>query len=350
MARPPRVLVAGAYGTFGRLLVRELLDTTKAHLVLAGRSFARAVTFSRTFGGDDSHRLEPLALDLADHARVARATDGCFAVACTAGPFQRLDPVLPSIAVQAGAHWLDIADHPEWIQTVRRNRPLEAAAGAAGLTVLTGQSSVPALAGVLVQSCMLRTSQMSQPRSADVTLFIGGRNPKGAAAVASALESGLSRPAAVTLPTGTHTAYLFGAAHAQLLSETLGLPTELRVAFESTLAGRVAAVASRVTRYLSPTFSQPLSRALTAISMPLSPVGSAGGCLHAEVRDATGQRRAASFITADQRLAILPCALAVESLLSGALRQRGVLHPWTWLEPDEWISRLESRAIRFVTT
>ena len=346
MAQPPRILVVGAYGTFGRLLVRELLDTTDAHLILAGRSFARAAKLCRTLGGNVS-RLEPLALDLADHAQVARAADRCFAVACTAGPFQRLDLALPAIAVQAGAHWLDIADYPEWIQSIRQDRALDAAAGAAGLAVLTGQSSVPALAGVLVESCVLR---MSQPRSADVTLFIGGRNPKGAAAVASALESGLDRPAAVTLSTGIHTAYRLGGAQAALLSEALGLPTQLRVAFESALAGRVAAVASRVTRYLSPTSLRLLARALTAISLPLSPFGAPGGCLHAEVWDATGQRRDAAFITADQRLAILPCALAVESLLSGALRERGVLHSWKWLQPDEWISRLESRAIRFVAT
>src|SRR5438552_2290869 len=37
MAEPPRILIAGGYGVFGRLLARELLDTTAAHLVLAGR-------------------------------------------------------------------------------------------------------------------------------------------------------------------------------------------------------------------------------------------------------------------------------------------------------------------------
>src|SRR6185436_17593610 len=71
-----RVVVLGARGVFGSLLVRELEG--KYDVVPAGRG-----------------ELDPR---------------GAFAVACTAGPFQQLDRAMVRTCVDAGAHWLDIAD------------------------------------------------------------------------------------------------------------------------------------------------------------------------------------------------------------------------------------------------
>ena len=344
MAQLPRILIAGAYGTFGRLLAHELHRTTSAHLLLAGRNPARASAFAQSLS---STRAEPLQLDLADPAQLARAADGCLAVACAAGPFQRLDPALPAVAIRAGAHWVDVADHPPWIRALLADRALDQAAQRAGLSVLTGQSSVPALAGVLVQSSLARFTPAAGAarvaRAARVALFIGGRNAKGSAAVASALETGLDSPIAVTLPTGTYTAYRFGALHADLLTDQVGLPTEFRVAFESSLAGRIIALLSRLTRPVTPTGQDRLARVVTALASPLNHFGSHGGALQADVWDAGAHHVSASLTAPDQRLAVLPCALALESLLDGSLRTTGVLHPWHWLAPAEWIARLEAK-------
>src|SRR5438094_459743 len=46
-----------------------------------------------------------------------------------------------------------------------------------------------------------------------------------------------------------------------------------------------------------------------------------------------------------QRLAILPCAQALDALLSGELAQRGVLHPTTWLSQEAWLARLRARGV-----
>ena len=51
-----------------------------------------------------------------------------------------------------------------------------------------------------------------------------------------------------------------------------------------------------------------------------------------------------------QRLAVLPCALALEALLAGELQARGLVQPVAWLAPDEWLARLQARQIRFTSS
>lgn len=336
----PRILIAGAYGTFGRLLARELLASTQAHLVLAGRRLDRAAALCHAL--DAGHRVTPLALDLSDRRQFAEAARGCFAIACAAGPFQNLDPALPRIAADNGAHWLDIADHPAWIAALLRDQTLATAAGDADIAVLPGQSTVPALSGALARWCLDR---VPAARSVRVTLFIGNRNSKGTGAVTSVLESGLNQPEPVDLPIGRRTAYRLGAA---ATLHTLPVPVDLRVTFEWEPVGRLLASASRLAARLGAPTRARLTRALVALAAPLNHFGSSGGCLQAETWDHAGQRTLAALLDDTQRLAILPCALAIEALLNGTLRQRGVLRPSDWLSPEEWIARLGARGIWLV--
>jgi short subunit dehydrogenase-like uncharacterized protein len=341
MAGRPRVLIAGGYGVFGRLLARELLATTPAHLLLAGRDPRRAAAVGRTL--TDPSRATPLALDLADPATLERAARGCAAVACAAGPFQGLPRALPAAALGAGAHWLDIADDPGWTLPLLADAPLGARAAAAGLAVVPGLSSVPALSGALVRWCHARQPTATHAR---VTLFIGNRNSKGAAAIASALDSGIVAPQRVVLPLGRYLAYRFASPDAALLRAELGLTAEFRVALEWSLASRLLAALAPAARRLAAHRRERLARLLAALSAPLSHLGSIRGCVQAELWGAGGRARAA-LVGTGQRLAILPCALATAALLDGSLAARGLVHPATWLAPDTWVERLQARGLRF---
>lgn len=84
MAAAPRILIAGGSGVFGRLLARELLQTTAARLVLAGRDRERVTAICGALGDPD--RVQPLTLDLSNPKALARAASGCFAVVGAAGP------------------------------------------------------------------------------------------------------------------------------------------------------------------------------------------------------------------------------------------------------------------------
>jgi hypothetical protein len=248
------------------------------------------------------------------------------------------------MAVAAGAHWLDIADDPGWVLPLLADGALHESAASEERAVMTGLSSTPALSGALVRACLERVPDASLAR---VTLYIGNRNHKGAGAIASALGAGFGAPRPERLPVGRRNAYRFESADAALLWEELRLTAEFRVTFEWDVSNWLLAVVAPLVGARDPAARARLARVLAALAAPLSRFGSRLGCVQAKV--ATPRQRAtAALVGQGQRLAILPCALAIEALLSGDLCARGVLRPATWLPPAELIGRLQRRGLRLV--
>jgi hypothetical protein len=347
MSEPPRILLAGGYGVFGRLLARELLDTTDAHLVLAGRSETRAEQARRELGALD--RTEALALDLFDADAVERAASGCFAIACTAGPFQDLPMDLATTVVRAGAHWLDVADDPRWVLGALDDQDLHASARDAGVCVFPGLSTAPAVSGALARWCKAKEPDADR---GEVTLFIGNRNAKGTGATASALISGFSGHArSVKLPIGRKRAYAFATPDTELLRRDLGIQTEFRVALEWASLGWLTATIGRATRGRGARSQERLASALSRISRPISLLGTALGCVQVELwsEEDEDPHCTAAAAVAGQRLVILPCALALTALLDGALSERGILNPAAWLPVDAYLEALRSRGVRLLT-
>lgn len=116
-------------------------------------------------------------LDLSNHNMVAAFALNAYAFVCAAGPFQTLDPAIVRIVVTSGAHWLDISDDARWYFGLLHDPALYQLALQRKVCVVPGLSSLPAI------SCALARRLM--PAHADITLFIGNDNPKGAAAIAS---------------------------------------------------------------------------------------------------------------------------------------------------------------------
>jgi putative NAD(P)-binding protein len=335
-----RILVAGGYGVFGRLLAAELLETTEAHLVLAGRNPRQGERAAAELG---TERTEAIELDLRDVESVARAAEGCFAIACAAGPFQGLPRGLPLAAVRSGAHWLDIADDPGWVLSVLGDEDLTEAAANAGLVAAPGLSTVPAVSGMLARWCMER---IDDPHDAQVTLFIGNRNRKGTGATASALIAGFKDPAPVDLPFGRRVAYRFPTPDAELFRRDLGVQAEFRVALEWGYLGRMAARLGRTTVGIGTEGQIRLARMLSKLSQPFARFGTELGCVQVELHNEAGSIAATAL--AGQRLVVLPCALVLRALLAREIGDLGLLHPAAWLPHDEYIARLRSRGVRFL--
>ncbi|MEX1047268.1 MAG: saccharopine dehydrogenase NADP-binding domain-containing protein [Actinomycetota bacterium] len=337
-----RILVAGGYGVFGRLLAKELLASTDVDLVIAGRRIERAEAACAELGPG---RTEPLALDLHDIDAVRIAARDCWALACTAGPFQDLSIGLPAAAVDSGANWFDISDDAGWVLPLLADASLHSAAVDAGVVVIPGLSSVPALSGVLARWCRERLPQGERAR---VILYVGNRNPKGSAAVASALMGGFRNPETVQLPIGTGRSYLVRSPDSALLRRDLGLEAEFRVALEWGFAGRVAAGVGRLEPVIGVQAAEKLGRVLSGLATPVSRLGSDAGCLQVEIWDGAGQRVSSALI-AGQRLAVLPCALGIKASLGGSLVRTGVLHPAEWQSLDEWAAMLEEQGVHVLS-
>jgi len=344
MAERPRVLIAGGSGVFGRLLAHELLRTTSADLIVAGRRLPAAVAACRELGAPD--RTTAVALDLRDRRSLMRAARGCVAVACTAGPFQELSRELPMMAVRAGAHWVDISDHEGWVLPILDDRGLDAGARDVGVAVIPGLSTVPALSDALARWCYERLPGASRAR---ITLLIGNRNARGAAAIASAMSSRFRRPTRVDLPVGRRMAYLGRSPDTELLRRHLGLDAEFRVVLEWGPAGLFISSIGPLWSLLGARARSRVTEFLSSISRPFGRFGSEGGCLQVELWDG-GQRVRVAAVSGDQRMGILPCAMALKRLLEGDLPQRGVVHPVEWLSSETGIAALTKRGVRILTS
>jgi len=337
-----RILLLGGYGVFGRHLASELLRTTDAKLVLAGRDRRRAESACEALGAPD--RIEVVALDASDLVAVEHAALGCIAVACTAGPFQGLPIGLPSAAVRAGAHWFDVGDDPGWVLSILDDAELNDFATEQGVSVIPGLSSVPAVSGVLARACRERSPGVDRGR---ITLFIGNRNNKGAGATASALIAGFTDPQWVDLPFGRKRAYGFATPDRVLLQRELGIDAEFRVALEWAYLGWLAARFGRTTKRLGAARQARIARWLSRLSVPFARFGTELGCIQVELWSsgvATANCSAAAI--AGQSIVVLPCALAVQQALDGSVRA-GVSHPATWLSLEDYLDRLVARGVRF---
>ena len=268
MASKRRIVVIGARGVFGSLLVRELENDFE---VIAG-----------TRGHLDFR--------------------GAYAVACAAGPFQDLDRAMVHDAVEAGAHWLDIADDAGWFFDLLDDQALNALAIEKGVAVISGLSSFPAVAGALVR-------KLGAPKHVTITLEIGNANEKGAAAMSSAAN--LVSP------------------NRDLLRRELGIDAETRVKFEMPLAAPML----RALGLLPPNARIRVAKLLSRLAKPFKFGGSGGGV---EVR--AGERVAVAR-GKDQRFAILPLVFALHRL-DGL---KGCLSPSVF-DSEELLRYLSSRA------
>ena len=137
-----KVLVLGGAGTFGAPICRALAAMPGVEVVVAGRDGARTRAFADSLGA--SWRT----LDARDPALAAGLErSGCDWIVHAAGPFQGMGHDVAAAAIRARLHYADIADARAFVCGIRS---LDAAARAAGVAVVSGVSSVPALSGAVV--------------------------------------------------------------------------------------------------------------------------------------------------------------------------------------------------------
>lgn len=143
-----KILILGGYGVFGGRLAELLADVPDLDLLICGRDLDRAARFCAAYRG--AARAHPQALDRRD---IAAALDRLRPdlVVDASGPFQdygadRYRVVEACIA--AHVDYLDFADGADFVFGIDR---FDAAARAAGIFVISGVSSYPALTGAVLR-------------------------------------------------------------------------------------------------------------------------------------------------------------------------------------------------------
>jgi hypothetical protein len=170
------VTVLGGYGIFGGRVAEALAHEESCRVRIVGRSAKIGNNFAHRVGADFYPSL------LGDRDALRRAIDGSFLVIHAAGPFQRADYIVAEHCVQAGAHYLDLADARDFVAGIGN---LDEEARRVGVLVTSGVSSTPAITGALIAELAPEFAQIEEIHTA---LSPGNQNPRGAATIAGVLS------------------------------------------------------------------------------------------------------------------------------------------------------------------
>jgi len=176
-----KVVVLGGYGHFGARIVRALAATPAVQVIAAGRhpDTANANLAGADLGGVAVCRLDTAAADFPAQL----AATGADIVVHTAGPFQGQDYAVARACLQAGMHYIDLADGRAFV----RDFPaaLDALARQAGRSAISGASTLPALSSAVVDA--LRP-EFSELHAIDLVIAPAQATPLGMATVRAVLS------------------------------------------------------------------------------------------------------------------------------------------------------------------
>jgi hypothetical protein len=140
-----RVLILGGYGNFGSVIAKALAEEPDIQLIIAGRSLQKAQEFVQALAAtnpalareiDIQHNIEDALTDIQPAI-----------VIHTCGPFQHQNYDVAHACVQAGVHYIDLADGRDFVAGITS---LHSEAQKAGVLVVSGASSVPCLTSALI--------------------------------------------------------------------------------------------------------------------------------------------------------------------------------------------------------
>jgi NAD(P)-dependent dehydrogenase (short-subunit alcohol dehydrogenase family) len=170
-----RILVIGGYGGFGTRLCRRLAAAGHEILV-GGRSREKATAFASSLSN-----AQPVVLD---RRRVGAALQGLEAdlVIDAAGPFQGSSYAAPEACIAARIPYLDLADARDFVAGLAA---LDEAARRAGVAIVAGASSLPALSGAVVRKL---AEGLERVDTVDMALSAASRRSGGDSVVRAALS------------------------------------------------------------------------------------------------------------------------------------------------------------------
>jgi len=148
------IVVLGGYGNFGSRIAAALAREPDTRVLIAGLDLVKATALAREIGGQTEACL-------LDHHREDFAAElkalGAIVLIHTAGPFQGQDYKVASACIEAGCHYVDIADGRRYVSSIGT---LHEAATANNLLVVSGASSLPALSSAVVDQYRAEFSRL----------------------------------------------------------------------------------------------------------------------------------------------------------------------------------------------
>lgn len=174
-----RVAIIGGYGNFGAHVARSLAGDPAVQLIIAGRSLAKAETFVASL--EASNPAEAGAYDLAGPPEALAALTPDLVINMV-GPYNGQSYAVAEAAIACGAHYCDIADARDFVTGIG---VLDDAARGAGVAVIAGASSIPALTAAY---CDEAAREMRSIRTVEYGISGAEQSNAGAGTVAAVLS------------------------------------------------------------------------------------------------------------------------------------------------------------------
>jgi saccharopine dehydrogenase-like NADP-dependent oxidoreductase len=174
-----RVAIIGGSGNFGTHVARKLAGDPAIRLILAGRSLEKARAAARAL--EAVHPVEAGAYDLASPPEALAALRPDLVINMV-GPYNGQSYAVAEAAIACGAHYCDIADARDFVTGIG---VLDDKAKAAGVAVIAGASSIPALTAAYVDDAM---QEMRAIHALDYGISGAEQSNAGAGTVAAVLS------------------------------------------------------------------------------------------------------------------------------------------------------------------
>jgi hypothetical protein len=144
-----RVLVLGGYGTFGARAAERLAREGGIELIIAGRSLPRAEAHAAVLRKGASAKVTAARLDASRLTAGEIAALGPAVLINASGPYQTQGYGVARACIEAGVHYIDLADARAFVAGISA---LNGAAERAGVLVVGGASTVPALSAAVTDA------------------------------------------------------------------------------------------------------------------------------------------------------------------------------------------------------
>jgi saccharopine dehydrogenase-like NADP-dependent oxidoreductase len=328
-----KVLILGGYGTFGRHVSEGLAGRADARLVIAGRSVARGQALASKLAA------EFVTCDAGQPDSLKSAAHDAWLVINAAGPFQGQDYAIPQVCIDAGCHYIDLADAREYVANIAK---LDEAARAQGVFVCAGASTTPAITSALVADLQ---PQLGPMRTIKVALNAGNKNEPGISTI-SAILSYVGRPLTVWQDGAWQTRVGWSAGEFVEFPPPVGrrrvqicdvpdlslFPEHFRAESVMFKAGvelpilNYALGALGLVKRAMPIIDLPsLARPLVMTSRLFKPFGSLRGGCAVWATDTAGQTKSAALVAHKNgpRIPASPAILLARKLLAGSITARG---------------------------
>ncbi len=152
-----KILILGGYGNFGGRISRALAKSGVS-IIIAGRSEEKAATITKKLKKEyPEASIEIAIFDANKNLSQQLKSIKPIVVINTCGPFQNADYSVAETCIEAGVHYIDLADGRDFVRNITS---LDDKAKEKNLLIVSGASTVPGLSSAVLEEYKYEFSEI----------------------------------------------------------------------------------------------------------------------------------------------------------------------------------------------